>query len=76
MSGPERHSDPYIEHAENFADEPVSLVGEKKVIGGEDGFLLVRRLAVAAADAAHHLGDVAVGAIEWGTVLGAMPGDR
>ncbi len=26
------------EHAEDFAAEPIVLLGEKKVIGGEDGF--------------------------------------
>ena len=41
---------------------------------GEHGFLLIRRPAMLAADAAHHLGNVAVGAIERRAVLGKPPG--
>ena len=44
-------------------------------IFGENGLLLVGRPGVPAADAAHHLGDVAVGAVERLAALGAVPGD-
>src|SRR3984885_12741501 len=45
-----------------------------KQVFGEDGFLLVRRSAMLAADAFHHLGDVTVGAVERLTALCASPG--
>ena len=43
---------------------------------GENGLLLVGRPGVPAPDAAHHFGDVPIGAVERLAVLGAVPGDR
>jgi hypothetical protein len=47
----------------------------RQQVFGQHGLLLVGRPAMAAANAAHHLGYVTVGAIEGDAVLGAVPCD-
>ena len=49
--------------------------GHAQEIFGENGLLLVGRAGVAAADPAHHFGDVPIGAVERLAALGAVPGD-
>jgi hypothetical protein len=59
--------------------QAAQIVGEgsdhAQEIVGENGFLLVGPPGVPAPDAAHHLGDVAIGAVERLAALGAVPGD-
>jgi hypothetical protein len=60
--------------------QAAQVVGEggdhAQEIVGENRLLLVGWPAVAAPDAAHDFGDVAVGAVERLAALGAIPGNR
>ena len=68
------------QHQDGAVAQVSQVVAERRdhaqKLSAEHWFLLVRRLAVTAADAAHHLSDVAIGTIERGAMLIAMPADR